>query len=69
MISTLERKIVAIQQVNNEVWFHYQSPRSDSTYPQMGVMVVTCNSPEDSLVVARQLGEQLGLSPDSYPND
>lgn len=58
--------IVAVQAVDNEVWFHHQSPTGDSS--DYSVMTMTCLNYQQALVIANWWGEKLGLDPQFYPS-
>lgn len=58
--------IVAVQAVDNEVWFHHQSPTGDSS--DFSVMTMKCLSHEQALSIAHWWGEKLGLDPQFYPS-
>lgn len=57
--------IVAVQAVNDEVWFHHQSPTGGST--DYAVMTMKCLSNEQAIVIGNWWGERLGLDPAFYP--
>jgi hypothetical protein len=59
--------IVAVQAVDKEIWFHYQSPTGGQT--DFSLMVMPCLSNEQAIVVARFWGEKLGLDPQFYPSN
>lgn len=66
MLPTIAKgEIVAVQAVDNEVWFHHQSPTGDSS--DYGVMRMTCLSHEQALIIANRFGKQLGIDPKFFP--
>ena len=65
--TTHKGDIVAVQIVDKEVWFHYQSPTGD--WSDFSVMVMPCLSNEQALVIARFWGEKLGLDPLFFPSN
>lgn len=65
--TTHKGDIVAVQAIINEVWIHFQSPTGDSS--DFGTFVMPCLSSEQALVIAKRLGETLGLDPQSYPSN
>jgi hypothetical protein len=65
--TTHKGDIVAVQANTKEVWIHFQSPTGDSS--DFGVFVMPCLSNEQALVIAKRLGETLGLDPAFYPSN
>ncbi len=65
--TTHKGDIVAVQANTKEVWIHYQSPTGDSS--DFGVLVMPCLTNEQALLIAKRLGETLGLDPQFYPSD
>lgn len=76
MSTESEREIVALHRVESEILFIFRAQMGDSTEmnprlsdgsilvsddPEIEIVAVNCDSPEDALLIYEQLGRQLGF--------